>query len=189
MSLLAVQQPAVQPVKVEDYLYLAEIVARNYYRGKEDIKDTELYSLCCEELVRCAAGYTPSMGKFDSYAWKSLHNGVIDHIRAKKAKKRTAVFERLTDQGWDRIEGRDDNTPLPLHILSILMDGSGDTAQDAEDRELLRAVHLKGRNVKDLAEELGVSRVTVYNRLKRILGRIRDRHGALIERYGDDEQG
>lgn len=74
-----------QKINTVDFLYLAEIVARKFLpRSKEPIKDTELYGIACEELVKCCEKYNPAVGPFDRYAMRAIRNGIVDFLRKSK---------------------------------------------------------------------------------------------------------
>lgn len=188
VSLVTVPERAA-PIKVDaaEYLYLAEIVARKFYRGNEPIRDTELYSIACQELVRISSEYRPEVNEdFTRFAFRAMKNAILDHIRYKKAKKRTAAFEPLSDRQWQDLPDEQSETPdcLPIDLLRTLLgDHPDDTDQDRADKTLLEEIYLQGKKVP-VIEQYGISRVTVYNRLRRILGKIQERHAELIETYG-----
>lgn len=186
------------PIKVADYIFLAEVVAHKFRNKKrfEKIEDTEPYSIACEELVKAAVDFNPAVqGDFSRYAYRAMLNGVIEHIRHKKAKKRTANFETITDKEFRNIPEKLEGLPecLPVDLLKTLLADLGDTEQDRDDKSLLTEIYLGGKKVPVIAEQYGISRVTVYNRLRRILGKIRQRHADLVEKYGgivdDDNEG
>ena len=173
-------------IDLKDYIHLAEIVARKFYRGKEKILDTEYYAIACQSLLNAAQKYNASMGDFDRFAYRSMKNGLRSHIRFNKAKKRSATFEFLDDGEWSNIVERESNTPIPVAILSQMMaDHPDDTQQDRDDKNLLNDIYLRGFSISSIADQHNVSRVTIYNRMNRITGKIRQRHSSLIEKYGD----
>lgn len=178
------------PVKVADYLFLVEVIAHKFRNKKkyEKIEDTEPYSIACEELVKAAVGFDAAVqGDFSRYAYRAMLNGVIEHIRHKKAKKRTATFEPISDKDFRSIPEKSEGLPdsLPVDLLkTLLADDGTDTKQDKDDKALLTEIYLGGKKIPVIAEQYGISRVTVYNRLRRILGRIRQRHAGLVEIYG-----
>jgi RNA polymerase sigma factor (sigma-70 family) len=178
------------PIKVADYLFLAAVIAHKFRNKKkyEKIEDSEPYSIACEELVKAAVGFDPAVqGDFSRYAYRAMLNGVIEHIRHKKAKKRTATFENISEKDFRSIPEKGEGTPdtLPVDLLkTLLADDGTDTEQDRDDKALLTEIYLAGKKIPVIAEQYGISRVTVYNRLRRILGKIRQRHAELVEKYG-----
>lgn len=163
-----------EPINIVDFLYLAEIVARKYYRGKDNIRDTELFSIACQELVKCSEKYDLTIGPFDRYAMRAMRNGIIQQIRLRNCKKRVAQFEPLTEQQWQDFPKENKEIEFPTGILeTILKCHPEESEQDQADKELLKDVYLNLKQITEISEQLGVSRVTIYNRLKRILGKLR----------------
>lgn len=192
LELATLEQPKLKLVqaapKVADYIFLAEVVAHKF-RNKnfEKVQDSEAYSIACLELVLAAEGFDPAIqGDFSKYAYRAMLNGVIQHIRRKKAKKRTANFETITDKDFRNIPEKLEGLPdcLPVDLLKTLLADLGDTKQDKDDKALLTEIYLGGKRIPVIAEQYGISRVTVYNRLRRIIGKIRQRHADLVETYG-----
>ena len=176
--------------KVEDYIFLAEVIAHRFRQKNkraENIKDTEAYSIACEELVKAAHSYDPDVNPdFSRYAFRLMRNGVIDSIRTKNTQKRSANFEAISDKEWDEVPAKGERSEgLPVELLRMLLsDHPEDTDQDRGDKSLLMELYLREKNITVIAEQYGISRVTVYSRLRRIFGKIRQRHADLIEIYG-----
>ena len=193
LELATVDQPItpkrvqVAPIQIADYIFLAKVVAHKFRRKVEKIEDTEAYSIACVELVKAAVSYNPTVQEdFSRYAYRAMLNGVIEHIRRRKAKKRTANFETISDKDFRNIPEDLDTLPenLPVDLLRTLLADIDDTEQDRSDKALLTEIYLGGTKIPVIAEKYGISRVTVYNRLRRILGKIRQRHAGLIEIHG-----
>lgn len=171
-------------IDATEYLFLAEIIARKFYRGKERIQDTEVYSVCCEELVRIAESFNPECGLFDRFAFRSLRNAAISYIRHSKRQKRAGNFEKLTDSQWQDVaeDKREQELNIPDGLSDIfLQHHPDDTEQDCEDKKLLAEIYLKGTKVPVLAEKYGISRVSIYNRVNRMLLRLQGRHDSLLK--------
>lgn len=173
-------------VDASQYLFLAEIIARKFYRGSEKIKDTEIYSMCCEELVKIAENFDPRCGVFDRFAFRSLRNAAISHIRHTKRRKRAGKFEKLTDSQWQDVaeNRRDELLRLPNGLSELfLQEHPDDSEQDRDDKKLLVEIFLKGVKVPVIAEKYGISRVSVYNRINRILKCLKERHRDLVAKF------
>lgn len=161
-------------VDVSDYLYLAEIVARKYYCGKDEeqaqIRDTELFSVACQELVKCVQQYDPAIGPFDRFAMRAIRNGIIQNLRLQKRKKRVAEFDPLTDADWSEVPERETD-PILFRVehLSQLLN-----ILSSDDRKLIEDIYFANKSVAELAEKAGVSRVTIYNRRDAILRKLRE---------------
>lgn len=171
--------PTLLEIHVADFLYLAESVARRFHDGKENIRDSEVYAVAYETLVCCVSGYNPEMGPFENFAAQSMRNRVVQYLRRFKRRKRIANFVPLEDIAERKEEIPHQDTKI---IQTVLGEEGEDTQQDGEDKQLLREVYLLGVPVAALAQKLGVSRVTVYGRLKRIIGKIRERHREILEK-------
>lgn len=171
-------------IDASKYLFLAEIISRKFYRGKERIQDTEIYSVCCEELVRIAENFDPECGLFDRFAFRSLRNAAISYIRYSKRQKRAGKFEKLTDSQWEDVaeDKRDQVITIPDGLTDIFLEPHpDDTEQDCQDKKMLTEIYLIGTKIPVLAEKYGVSRVSIYNRVNRILVRLQERHDSLLK--------
>jgi len=159
-----------EPVDVVVYLYLAEIVARKYYQGKDPIRDTDVFSIACQELVKCSKKYNPTIGPFDRFAMRSMRNAIIQNIRSEKRKKRMAKFDVFDDNSWSDIRNitaiiADDRGNQVLNLLNKL---------SKNDRRLVEEIYLKNKQVVDVADDLKVTRATIYNRIDRIFNFLRE---------------
>lgn len=184
-----VARKVIDPTK---YIFLVEAIAHKFrkkFRGKfEKIEDTEPYSIASIELVKAAAGYDPEVNEdFSRYAFRAMRNGIIEAIRHHKRQKRTAKFEKLTDLEWQELpeEKSDFSDDIPQEVYQTLMaNHPDDTEQDRADKSLLMEIYIQGAKIPFIAEKYGITRMTVYNRLHRIIEKIRQRHSSLIESHG-----
>ena len=126
--------------------------------------------------MKCSEKYDLTIGPFDRYAMRAMRNGIVQQIRLKNCKKRFAQFEPLTDQQWQDFPKENKEIEFPIGILeTILKCHPEESEQDQADKELLKDVYLNRKQISAISEQLGVSRVTIYNRLKRILGKLREK--------------
>lgn len=184
-----VSREVIDPTK---YIFLVEAIAHKFrkrFRGKfENIEDSEPYSIASMELVKAAAGYDPEVNEdFSRYAFRAMRNGIIEVIRHRNRQKRTAEFSKLTDLDWQEVPEKEQvlSADIPSDVYQTLMaNHPDDTEQDHADKALLTEIYIQGKKIPFIAEKYGISRVTVYNRLRRIIGKIRQRHGDLIESHG-----
>lgn len=160
-----------------DFLHLALKFAFKYKpkHSYEEIKDTEVYSIACEELIRAARLYEPDRGDFSRFAWRSMLNGFLQSIRSQKRIKRSARFASLSENEWSNITQRVDQDSLNDMLPLVLRDIDEDTQQDKEDRQLVIEHFINGKKINLLADILGVTRVTIHNRMQRCFGRIKSR--------------
>ena len=137
---------APDPIDVSEYLYIAEIVARKFYRGRESIRDTELFATACLELSKCVQLYNPEIGPFDRFAFRTIKFGLIDYLREQKPQP--SQF-----QDWEDVLDKDRPNYESLHqVINSLPDA---------DRKLISEVYLEGLPMTEIAEIYGVSRVTI----------------------------
>ena len=183
-----VSREVIDPTK---YIFLVEAIAHKFrkrFGGKfEKIEDTEPYSIALMELVKAAAGYDPEVNEdFSRYAFRSMRNGIVEAIRHRNRQKRTAEFAKLTTLEWQELPEKEVlSADIPSDVYQTLMaNHQDDTEQDHADKALLTEIYIQGKKIPFIAEKYGISRMTVYNRLRRIIGKIRQRHGDLIESHG-----
>jgi RNA polymerase sigma factor (sigma-70 family) len=168
------------PPKAEDYLYLAEWIAKKFLKSK-DVKDSEIYSVACEALFLAVEDYTPARGTVQTFLWQTMRNAIIDHIRHETREKRHGECESLGERD---VEERPQSVPLPRELLdTLLADAPDETEKDRLDKQLLVDVYLHSKKVSDIADLMGVTREAVYQRMRRSISKIRDRHKKLIEQY------
>jgi RNA polymerase sigma factor (sigma-70 family) len=180
---------------VEQYMFLVEIVAHKFRKKNifENIQDSEAYSVASIELVKAAATYDPKVNPdFSRYAYRIMCNGVVAHFRYQNRKKRIADHVYMTDREWGELK---EKKPLESSefsgnkelILKLFENRPEDSHQDRLDKRLLLEIYINGKKIPVIAEQYGVSRVTVYNRIKRITNKIRQRHADLMDLYGGDD--
>ena len=161
-----------------DYLFLVEAISHKFRtNNKEKIKDTEIYSLCCEELLIAIKSFNPLVSADPArFIYRALRNRIIEYLRYNKRKKRAAEFEILSEDIIFEDKGFSVSS-LPKDILNNLFDGI------CED-DILFLADVQNKKLSIISEELGVSRVTVYNRVKKIVEKIRQLHPEIIEEFG-----
>lgn len=160
-----------------DYLWLALKFAYKYKPKNcfEEIKDTEVYSIACEELIRAASLYKADRGEFTRFAWRSMMNGFLQFIRSQKRMKRSAHFSNLSDYDWRNIAERHDGNRMNDMLPLILKDTGDFSQQEKEDLQLVIDHYINGKQINVLADVLKVTRVTIHSRMQRCFGKIKRR--------------
>jgi len=164
-------------INPEDYLDLALKFAFKY-RPKnsfEAIKDTEIYSIACEELIRAARSYKSDRGDFSRFAWRFMMNRFFKSIRSQKRLKRSAKFSSLSKNEWVNIAEPNQQDSIKDILPLVLKDIDEDTPQDREDRQIVIEHYINGKQINLIAEVLRVTRVTIHNRMQRYFGKIKSR--------------
>lgn len=169
-------------MEIEDHLGLAHNVASKFVRHYERVIDTIEYSIACEALILASQNYDASQGAFSSVAYKAILNKLIDYKRNQNCQKRKAAFAYsedldliLDEKQWNEHLYRElDDIPDFIGWLNQF------TWNDEEkgDLEVLIAVKLKSEPITEVADKLGVSRPTIYQKLNRITTKIRQRYAA-----------
>lgn len=168
--------------KAVDYMFLVEAISHKFRKNnREKIQDTEIYSVCCEELVKAIDAFNPILYSDPSrFIYRAMRNGIIEHLRFNKRKKRSAEIVEL-DREFDipcQVQ-QFSASSLPEGILQTLLAGI-----DKDDLRLLTDVYLNNKRISEVAEELKLTKMAVYNRIKKIVGKVRQLHPDLIEQYG-----
>jgi len=169
--------------KAQDYMHLAEKFAYIFClpQDRRNIKDSEFYSLACVWLCRAVKKYTHSKGDFESYAGMTIRNGLISHIRYLNRKRRNKKSAHLADFQLDNLVDHS-KSELDQHLDEevntrlvdfVLKTHKKETDQDRDDKELMLDIYYRGKTVFDLAKEHSCTRMTIYNRIQRIVNKIR----------------
>lgn len=166
-------------IEVADHIGLAHAVASHFVDPKQVVKDSDEYAEACLALVKAAKEYTQDHGPFAPYAWKVMKNRLITFMRHKRRRKRMAQFD--LDCKLEGVETPVQEIPIPAEVLDKLLVDMPN--ENKGDKVLLVEVYLCGTKVQEIAERMGVSRPTIYNRLHRAIERIRSNHPDLLEQY------
>jgi len=176
-----------EKIKAEDHLGLAHAVASQFVRPGVRIQDTEEYAEACLHLVRATENYNPDEGTFQSVAWTCMKNGIIELHRKKNRKKR---FGKFADTNLEKLPEKRTEQEIPPDelVYKFLADDPQETEQEKYDKLLLVEIYLGGSRVQAVAERLGISREAIYQRLRRTIERLREKHENLLEQYNYDER-
>lgn len=175
--------PTVEKIRVEDHIGLAHAVASQFVNNSRlRVKDTEEYAEACLLLVQAVDSYVPEDGSFQTFAWTKMRNGLNDWLRRKKRKKRVGTFE--SNSNLTSVPEKLTEEPVSGDIVyQFLADNITETEQEKADKLVLIEVYLGGAKVQEVADRLGVSRIAIYQRLRRTIERLRAKHGPLLEQY------
>ena len=184
---IEIQKPSLK-IKVDPhkYLHIAEIVARRFVGKKElSVKDSDVYGEACLALVKIAnEGYDPKLGEFSTLAYTAVANSLKSYIRKSKRKKRTAIFETIESDIVEQPKSTKETIPIAL-LDDFLEIKVSDSDQDKIDKNLLKAIFIEKKKVSKLAQSYGVSRVTIYSWIDRVIKKIRQENPELLKRYGN----
>lgn len=155
---------------IENYLYLAEIVSRKFYRGRDKIRDTEIFSVACQQLVKCVKKYKAEIGPFDRFAIRSIKNAILEHIRQQNRQKRSAGEYVISTQEWLQIPDSSDKSFEDHDFLKKTL-----SSLPQEDQDILLSVFVDNLSIVNIAKRNAVSRATIYSRISKILKFIREK--------------
>ena len=174
------------PLNLEDYLYMVEAISSNFNREKVgNIRDSEIFSYLSYELVSCLTRFDPAKGSFEKYLSSHLFNKAIDFLRSKKRKKLKCFIVPDDYSVIESICEEEKQSRISTDVLPKLLSKSPkDSDKDLKDRSLLLQHYLGGKTVLELSKRYKITRVSVYNRLKKCINKIRENHTALIEESG-----
>ncbi len=167
-------------IDASDFLNVAEIVARKFHFGKEKIKDTEFYSICCLRLVEIASKYDGAKDEFFSFAYTSCRNAIVDHLRKSKRLKNTASFQELDGLEWQDLKSQSNlfSDKLKEEILDFL------NQSDDPGMKLILDFYFNHKKISEIAKEANVSNQTVYTRIRNALSKLNSQfnHEKQIEK-------
>lgn len=185
MLVLVPSPPEFTPVDITEYLYLAEVISRRFYKGNERIRDTEVFSIACQELVKVGKKYNSAVGPFDRLAMRAMRNGIIQYIRRQQMKKRDANFQLLSDQEWQDFSKRgwrdvpqemiEESNLMQCEALAIDVLPKLLSSLCHCDRKLIEDIYINNISMAKISSQLNISRMTIYNRSQRILKTLREK--------------
>jgi RNA polymerase sigma factor (sigma-70 family) len=150
------------------------------------IRDSEIYGYLSQELVSCRLRFNPSKASFDKYLSSHLFNKAIDFVRRSKRKKRCHGCFSMDQEDINNLPQPSSNNVVSTDLLpTLLAECSQDSPRDVQDRMILMEHYLTGRSVAELSKKYNTTRVTIYNRIKKSLKKIRENHNLSFETGGD----
>lgn len=173
----------IEKPRVEDHLGLAHAVASQFVRKNERhcVRDSEEFAEACLALFRAANSYRGHV-PFSSYAWQVMRNAILDlHKMRSRQVKLQPLDSAILENTVESTETALDPDCAAAMVYVLLENHDEESERDRSDKDLLKRVYLRGEKVLDLATELGVSHMTIYNRMNRAIEKIKERHGASYE--------
>lgn len=164
----------VTPSQVLDGLRWAETLSLGYCdrTDKRRIFDSDVFSVACEQLVKAARNHSAEKGEFRHFALRCMRNGIIDYLRRLNRRRRIKIRTLMADEpSFARQENeRKNHEEIIAAIMSPLV---VESERDEVDREMMLDLYLRGKTVVELMSQYHISKQTVYNRIERIMGKIR----------------
>ena len=199
LPLKAVQLDAEAQARFDGCVRLAYRIINRYVRRYElDPDDAESAGL--QRLCRAAILFDPARGcKFTSYGGKAVENMMVCLVKRQRRQRRQrprlvtlSAVGRDTKAG-DRLpfDPPDTRTPAPCQMaverehqasVKATLERAAGYFEPWERHlwETLTAYYLDGKTVREIAEENGIIRETVYLRIKRGIELLRQRLPGLV---------
>lgn len=163
---------------------------RKYASGSDP---QELYGVAAEGLIRAAATYDPTRGKFSTHAMYHMRSAVGFNQRCAKRKKRSGKLVLHMDD----VDAVDPNEEYNAETCSVAplkdrpclsLDETGADVErflrslPARDRELVR-MRIGGYTIKEIGDTFGITIQAASARMKRIANK-----WEAFELYGTQER-
>jgi len=161
---------------VENNLGLVRAALGKIHYGKDK---SEFLSIGYEALCTAATVYDPSKGRFSSFAYSCIHNAYLVEIKRRKRwnNRLVDIFERENqmEDGWtweDKISAEKETFEEKYldHVTAQEILEIVNKKLMEDEQELLLTVIKCGNSYDLTAKKLGISRQSVYDRMKRIKG-------------------
>lgn len=186
MSCQLKSQSPQQPVVLEDYLYMVEAIATNFNYERIRTRDSEIFGHLSQELVSCYSRFDSSKGSFEKYLSTHLFNKAIDFVRRSKRKKRKHGCFYLNQDELKELPQEPSKEVISTDLLpTLLAESPKDTPRDIQDRSILIEYYLSGKSAIELSKKYDTTRITIYNRIKKSIHKIRENHSLSNEPGGD----
>lgn len=158
-------------VRVEDHLGLVcSIVLKFVRKGK--VEDSELYSVGCLALMEAARTFDPSKGKFATWAYLIVRQGVIDELKKNGRSRESSSCE--LEKVADARRSTSTAQVVPGIVVRACEDGG-------DDNKMLLSHYLDGKSLSEIGREFGFSKEWVRKRIQAAALRIRERDRHIVE--------
>lgn len=139
---------------------------------KRHLFDSEVFSVACERLVKAAHTHSSDKGEFRHFALRCMRNGIVDYLRRFNRRRRLKMVAFGESQEVPAREEKGVET-TEENIKAIMSPAIVESKRDEADREMMLDLYLRGKTVTQLMAKHKVSKQTVYNRIERIMEKIR----------------
>lgn len=163
-------------INAEEHLGLVRSVVSKFVDRNVPIEDTEEYADGVMGLLAAVEGFIPEKHfQFSTYAIKSIHQALIQGWRQKNRKKRKGVLCSIDDNNIDLME-ENDTIPNVAEILAKFFEPHPeDTESDIRNKYVLKEHFLNERTLRDIGEELQISKQRIKQLCEHGLNLLRQR--------------
>lgn len=161
----------------EDHIGLVKSIVRSFDRSCR-ADDSELFPVACMGLMKAMATHDPAKSKFSYWATKIIKNSLLKEIKKNVASPKPVGFV------GDETALCEDRHDMPLDLIPVLTrDSEQDTPYESENRRILVRHFLEGIPMAEIAREIGFTRESVRQRVRKAIESIRDRHGEILDNH------
>ena len=165
-----------------EYLYSPMIYRWVRQRGFQPNDASDLVQDVFLKVYKNLGSFELGPGRFRGWLWTITRNVILDVIRERKRKELPISVVDLVELEATPSDAKDSSLPpreIVKRAIRCLREDFDERAQF-----ILEEVVMAGRNANDIAEELGVSRNTVYIVQSRVLKKLRQLLGGT--EFGDE---
>lgn len=134
---------------------------------KENLEDSDLFSIGCEGLIKAAGTFDSSKSKFSTWATRIIKQKIIDELRKNK-KNNINSFSSLGLEKEDQLVESKQISNFPSHIICSIIKNSKD-----EEKKIVNLYYLEQKTLSDIAKQLKISKEGVRKKIQRAITNIR----------------
>jgi RNA polymerase sigma factor (sigma-70 family) len=157
--------------KVEDHVGLVYHVVKKYISSLAKPEDTDEFSDGMIGLWKATEGYDPAVGKFSTYAYRSILNEIK---KGREVRGRT-TFRPLDNECFSSIAEEPANNEVLENLQRALRESS---SCESMCIRVVRDHYIVGIPLTELSIKYGLNRTTVYRYLEKGLQYLRCRLSA-----------
>jgi len=143
---------------VESNIGLVKSVVSKFV--KDNLEDSELFSVGCEGLIKAANTFDSKKAKFSTWATRIINQKIIDELRKKKNINSCVLNENHL------IEKK---SSFPSHIICSIIKGSTDS------EKIVSLYYLEQKTLSDISKQLNISKEGVRKKIQRAIVNIREK--------------
>ena len=146
---------------VESNIGLVKSVVSKFV--KNNIEDSELFSIGCEALMKAATSFDHKKAKFSTWATRIIYQKIIDELRKNKKNIKSCSLEES-----HLIDKKISN--FPSHVVCSMIRES-----DSDSEKIVNLYYLEQKTLSEIAQQLDVSKEGVRKKIKKAIVSIRNK--------------
>jgi RNA polymerase sigma factor (sigma-70 family) len=147
-----------QRTMIENNIGIIRKVVLQYVGHWSAVNDSWQFGVACQAVCEAVAAnrWTSERGKFSTFVYQVARNAIINEWKYQKVRELPT-----TEEEFDIIEETE-----PRLVLDVPYDDIFDSPLSPDVSMFKR--YIEGESIKDISQELGISRQTFYNRTKSV---------------------